>query len=828
MNGLMKRGTQVLPLLFMMLAVFGMNVEAKAAISGDIKGQIIDATTKESIGFVDVRVSPKGITQALKITTTDIEGQFLLSGVPAGTYDLIVSLIGYQTLTREVRLTSSSQVIDMKQLTLEIDEEMLDAVQVRGQRSQLTFEIDKKVFNVGADLSSTGESANEVLSNIPSVEVDNEGEVSLRGSSNVTIWINGRESGLTADNRAQILEQLPAETIDRIEVITNPSAKFSPEGTAGIINIILKEDRRPGYFGSVQVGATTQNSGQAGASINYSSPKWDINGSMGYRRHAQDGGSLSRINYTNDGTFLNTDSERSGRGNGLFARAGATYHITKKDEISLSSFGMFGKQKNNSDIYYDHTDYTSDRHSRGTGEMKGGNVELGYKHSWNTDHYLDFTASYNRWFMDGENEFSQEYSRPTTRPSIYQLQESKMRATNYDIQLDYSNKLSDIYKIEGGYRGQLSHDKNPVETFDGTSPATAVPQYSLFNHFFFDQDVHAVYSTFSGMMGRIGYQVGMRGEYTKRYTQSNTTDAGGMQQTGELRKKEFFDLFPSAFLTYNINDKNELQLNYSRRISRPRGGNLNDFQNITDSTNISMGNPLLLPEYGNSFEFNYIRSWETGHSLSVGLYGKTETDVRQRVTYLGTNNVRYSTTMNVGSTTEFGLELVGKIRVAKWLDLTPSFELYQFHLDEFTYAGVTYQARNQANWNTRLITNVSLAGGWNLQARGNYRASQTTIQGSRKANYGLDAGLRKNLFNRALALSVTARDLLNSRNSKNTISGQGFEQYSESWGAGRTFGVTATWNFGNMMPKKGRKPQGSDDGGGDGGGGFGDSGDIGY
>ena len=249
-------------MLCFLLIGYGVKLQAEPTESlpveaGVIRGKVIDAKTREPMQFVNISVRKAGTTVPLKGMVTDETGTFHIAQLPEGSYTLSISFIGYKTIEKPFTLSKQIPGVNFRNLLLQEDSQLLGEVKVTGQRSQMKFDIDKKVFNVDQNISSTGGTASDVLTNIPSVEVDNEGEVSLRGSSDVTVWINGRASGLSADNRAQILEQLPAESIERIEVITNPSAKFSPEGTSGIINIILKKNRKAGYYGSFPVGEST-------------------------------------------------------------------------------------------------------------------------------------------------------------------------------------------------------------------------------------------------------------------------------------------------------------------------------------------------------------------------------------------------------------------------------------------------------------------------------------------------------------------------------------------------------------------------------------------
>ena len=416
----------------------------------------------------------------------------------------------------------------------------------------MKFDIDKKVFNVDQNISSTGGTASDVLTNIPSVEVDNEGEVSLRGSSDVTVWINGRASGLSADNRAQILEQLPAESIERIEVITNPSAKFSPEGTSGIINIVLKEDRRAVYYGSLQAGVDTRGGWNASGNVNYSSNKTEMYAGVGYRERKRDGGGFSNRTNTdasgNPVSFLNQTSDNDGHGGQTFVRAGLTWHLTQSDHLNLGAFGMFGTRKQTNTINYlsdiPNSFLSSERISDSDNPMKGGNVELGYKHDFSKTSNLDVVASWNTWNMDQKSTYLQSsvFENEETTHS-YQWQKNKMQSHNWELQADYVNAFNEFNKIEAGYKGTFSRQESPVETKSGETAEDARPDEQLYNRFYYDQDIHALYATYSGRFGNFGYQAGLRGEYS--HTDTRSLAYG--QEKGEVSpyKDDYFSIFPN-------------------------------------------------------------------------------------------------------------------------------------------------------------------------------------------------------------------------------------------------------------------------------------------
>lgn len=807
-------------LLFVVGAIFSINAETLAP--GVVKGSVVDYKTKTAMEFVNVAVKAKGTTAIVNAGVTDSQGDFILGGLKKGAYEVSVSCVGYKPVTRVIYVDDSKSSIVLNSIALVEDSHVLKEVSVVGQKSQMKFEIDKKVFNVGQDLSSAGGSASDVLSNIPSVNVDNDGNVSLRGNSSVTIWINGKASGLSSDNQGQILDQLPAESIDRIEVITNPSAKYSAEGTAGIINIILKEDRKAGYFGSLRAGVRSNGSVVSGSSINYSSKKLDANLDLGYLHRIRSSNSyVNRTNTqnttdTSDDTFLKQNSDVNNSANGIFVRGGVAYHFNKKDQAYINGMGIFGHNKGVTILNYNDrnaTDliYNSLRRSDSKLDMNGGNMTMGFKHEFAKDNLLDLSVSYNKWSMDNSSVYNQNYTN-NYKESSYQQQANDIRNKNWEFQLDYQDKLNDDSKIEAGWKTTLGRENSPVQTYSGISQSTATFEESLYNRFIYNQDIHSGYVTYSGKLNKFGYQIGLRGEYTKVTTKSNTW-ADGAEQDATPYMHDYFDLFPSVFVSYTLSTGNELQVNYSRRINRPWGGQLNSFRNITDPTNISYGNPQLKPQFANSFELNYIKNWNQ-NTLSISTYYHSTNDVIQSVSYMdNTKNVMYSTYMNIAKTQSTGVELVEKSTFFKILDLTTTLNGYYNKLDGFIYisplteTGTYYSPDERFAWNAQMIANVILPYSWSLQVTGKYNSKQAIAQGTMDPNYSVDAGLKKTFFNKKWTLSMNVRDLFNSLKNHNFTSGSSFVQESNTWRDGRRFGVTVTYSFGNMKNKKNKQQQ---------------------
>lgn len=785
---------------------------------GKIKGIVMDGELGGPLEFVTVQVKAKGSDKIVQGSVTGSDGNYMIGGLKKGEYVVTFSYIGYEEVSKNISISSDNQILSLGELTLAEDANQLGEVEVVAKRPQMRFEIDRKVFDATQDIAAEGGSASDLLSNIPSVEVDNEGSVSLRGNSSVTIWINGKASGLTADNQADILDMMPAGDIKQVEVITNPSARYSPEGTAGIINIILKDDRKPGYYGSVKVGADTDGGYQASGNINYSSSKVDAYANLNYRnREFKGGGITSRLN-TTDNSFLDQTNDSKRQYNNWFGRFGATWHITKSDDLAFNVTGMTGGGDNSENIHYNSIDsqkntiYTSDRITNGDSDMKMYNLELNYVHKFSENSNIDLMVSNNQWRRDGMNIFRQStvYTDPSqTANPLYQTQENDIKDKTWEVQADYTNKISDMARIEAGYKGTFQRNASPVDTYTGTTAEDIRQDESLYNRFLYNQDVHALYMTYGGKWDKLSYQAGLRGEYWRVDTRSLDFDQEFNGKASETFEKDYFKLFPSAFISYALPKNNELQVNYTRRLRRPWGGQLNSFRNISDASNISFGNPELTPEYSHSFELNYIKSWESGHTLSLSGYYRSTDDVIQRIRFLNMeDNVMYTTSENVAKSQASGLEIVGKDKLFKILDLTTTVNLYYSKLDGFSYlpqgaeTPVIGDTDESFAWNVRMIANFSLLWGVSLQGTGNYNSKQLMAQGHREPNYSVDLGLRKSFLSDKLTLSINARDLLDSRKFRTVTAGDGFWQDSENWRGGRRVGFTLTYNFGNMNKKK--------------------------
>lgn len=784
---------------------------------GIVKGKILDRQKSEPLGFVNIKVTEQGSDKFVGGGITDAGGNFNVSGLKDGKYTLSLTFMGYKDVTRQFEITPAKREVQFKLLYMAEDAKQLNEVTVTGQRATMKLEVDRKSFDVGQLISNAGQAASDVLDNIPSIEVDNDGNVSLRGNSSVEVWINGKASGLTSDNRAQILQQLPAESIDRIEVIDNPSAKFSAEGSAGIINIVLKKDRKAGYYGSVQAGGDTRGGANTSFNVNYNSRLIDSYLNIGYRHRANTGHMESQ--QTSNAYNQTYDSDSKQRGNNFFTRAGVTLHATTKDDFSLSGMLMHGGGNSHSYTPYIYTavandlnNYQLDRLNRSRTGMDMRYGEFNYRHSFNDKHFIDFTADLSSWKMNGDNWYQDSTVVVGIDDVTYSYQYRPQHINNHrkELKLEYENQVTKNFKIEAGYNGNFSRENTPQESymdntsFDGTN---ASEDKLFFNRFIYKQDLHAFYTTLSYKFGALSLMGGLRGEYwrvnTESYTWEQEHDASLREQPF---KKDYFQLFPSVFMSWQMTETQQLQLNYTRRLRRPWGGQLNSFRDTRDATTVSFGNPYLTPEFSNSFSLNYLKQWND-HSLLVSAYYRPTTDVIQRISYKNKEDgLFYQTSMNVAKSVSTGLEMTVKNKLWRILDLTTSANAYYYRLNGFSYdidgQTVTGNSDHNFTWNARMTASLMLPYDISIQTTGRYTARQVITQGYRKANYSIDFGARKNFFNKLFTLSVNCRDLLDSRRFETFTSGPNFTRHQINRRGGRRVSMTLTWNFGNMKQKK--------------------------
>ena len=833
-------------ILFFMVAMFAV-MAMEAAV---VKGKIVDAGGS-ALDFVNVVVISKSDNGAVYGAISDEKGHFAVEGVPAGDYWFEVKFVGYQSVKKEVTIKSLNEEVKIGQIVLREDAKLLGEVEVVGQASQMRFDIDKKVFNVDQNLAASGASASEMLQGIPSVDVDNEGNVSLRNSSSVEVWINGKPSGLTEENRAQILEQMPAGSIEAVEIITNPSAKFNPEGTAGIINLVMKKDRKAGYYGSVSGGGMYNIGSPApganlGANFNYNSGLVDfyVNFGVRYMNHESnnytDRYSFERLpmdSYTDvreqwgDTLFhLNTLSANRSQFLGLFGRMGADFHITKKSTIGISVMGHGGTNNSKNLNTYTREDWATmdtiiyERENQQGGMRPSYSVSLDYAYEIDPKgSEVRTSIEYSGHNRSGDYIYKQRALQGYS-PEYTQIQRQNGHNQNVNYKLDYTQKIGQTQKVEAGLYGSWQQRLAPSRAWnllDGEEGLDGSTIYNSvliqFNDFNYEEWIAAMYATYGAKFGPFSMSVGLRGEYTNTFVRTRDVEE---ESAWEESRRGYFQVYPTAFLSYAFPNNHELQANYTRRINRPRGRQINSFRDMSDSTNISFGNPLLDPEISSAVELNYLKTWDN-HAISAGLYYRFSDNAIERVRYLD-NNVMFSTFENVSLRQSAGLEIVAKNKVTKWLNLTTTVNCYYAAMDSVFYdtdldgeLDLLYPFQQSFSWNARLMANFLIPMGWSAQLTGMYRSADVVAQGKMNSQYVVDLGVRKSFLDRKLNLALSIRDLLNSRRWANTTWGDNFWQYSSHEPRGTMFSLSLTYNFGNMRAKK-QRPQGGMDMGGEG------------
>ena len=785
--------------------------------SQQITGQTTDEDGKTGLGFVNVALyQGKESPKLIKGVTSDFDGHFKIEGVALGRYMLELSYVGYKSVRMPITLDAKKKEIALGKIKMTEDSQLLDGVVVRGQRSQMRFDVDKKVFDVSQSIISEGASASDALSNIPSVTVDHEGNISLRNNENVTIWINGRPSGLSEDTRAQILEQLPAEGIESVEIITNPSARFSAEGTAGIINIVMKKEKKTGYFGGVSANADTRGGYGISSNINVNYNKIEAYASAGWkaRRFSMEQ-DIHRETFAKQADkSLNQKTKGNMQGDSFFARAGLTWHATKKDQFSLSGSTNIGTKNFEKTVKTMAGSGDNLRLTHDENPMKSYSLSMDYAHQFDKESSLKIAASYDNTTHSKDAIYTQYDGTldPIGTPSV-QIQDAPGGRQEWDMQLDYTNAFSEYLRLEAGYKGNIKNFQADMISWAGDDRIDSAIEPSLTNDYSQDQQIHATYLSLAGKWEKLSYQAGLRSEYTDLSTYSR----GYNESVATRNHKDYLRLFPSAFLSYALTETQELQLNYTSRINRPHGRQLNPFFQISDSSNISFGNPELEPEYTSALELNYIKNWEN-HTLSASVYYQMTDNLRQPISYLEGKTV-YTTFDNVTESRRAGMELVGKNRLFGWLDLTSTLNLYYYKIDGYTYeregiAPISLTGQKDFSWDARIIANMMLPWDMSLQITGNYNSAGETPQTKKHDRYWFDAGLKKSFCDRKLNVSISCRDILNSRLWETTTFGPNFTQYNKSRWGGRQGTITLSYTFGNSRPKgrkQGKRPEHSSD-----------------
>lgn len=804
----MKNSLIVKSFFFLTVLLTSFNTRAQTG-SGTLSGKLIDADNNQPLSFASVSVIRKADNKPVTGLQTDMDGNFKIGSVADGVYIVRFTYVAYLTVTRDtVNINPKRRNVQFGVIKMHPSKGALKEVKVTAQRSQIQLGVDKKSFNVEQSLVSQGGSATDLLTNVPSVQVDVDGNVSLRGSTNVRILINGKPSTLTGGDLTDILQSIPASSIETIEVITNPSSKYEAEGQSGIINIVLKKNASLGMTGSVSGSVGTQHTYNGSLNLAYQNKNINIYGNYSYRRADRVGnGFTDKVSTPVDGTTgtIQTQDQANNQSftfGGHNIRTGIDYNLNKNNTISFSdNINIRNRdryQTGGTDIL-DGGDLTQKvlQDNKSTGRGISVDLNLDYDHKFKKpQEELTASVGYSHGHDNNYDYLNSQYYYydPAYYNEVLQNNHTLSNEHNITLQSDYTLPLKNG-KLEAGYRSTFNQSDNNYIA-DTLNTATGVFDFDPFisNRFLYKENVNAVYTNYQHTFGSFSIQGGLRLEDAHiRTTLIDTAQSVN-------HKQDYFRVYPSLFLTEKLDENQTLQLSYSRRVTRPRDRQLSPFLDVSNRLAYQQGNPDLLPEDTHSFELSYIDYWK-GLTLTSSLYYRLTNDNIQQITTPLTPANRDTTLtqfQNIKSASNAGYELIAKLTATKFLDLTANVNVYYRHIagdPQYDLATTSGYA-----WNGNLTANIKATKALAFQFRGDYQGPQVIAQGKMKAMGGLDGGLRYDITKK-LNVSANVRDIFNTRKFGSDIvyNNQYYNiaQVSERRFATRTAIFTMSYRFGS-------------------------------
>ncbi len=796
----------------------GGNQVGRQAPQITVLGSIVDQGSNLPLEFATISLFSQKDSSLLSGGLTDLDGKFEISTRPGPQY-AVIEFISYAPLTMEVpfdreTIKANKGKIDLGAIALNNAGIELEGVTVRAEKSETQFSLDKRVFNVGKDLANQGGSAEDILDNVPSVSVDQEGTVSLRGSEGVRILVDGKPSGLAGADNANGLRAIPANLIESVEVITNPSSRYEAEGTGGLINIILKKDKGSGFNGSFDINGGYPDRAGIGANVNYRKGKvnWFANYGLSYRTGP--GSGLSYQEQTRDGVKYIQDiiQERNRSGINNSIRLGMDFLANDKETFTGAFLYRVGKDDNNASVTYQDyvgtiSNLTATTVRSDIEEEHESNLEysLRYTKEYSSrNHTLQAVVQYQDNIEDEGSDFLEKRTFGTPTDDLIQQSANEESEKEWLFQVDFKKPVfEDKGNFEIGVRSSIREIKNDYEVLQ-FKDGIGISLPGLTNMFNYDEDVNAIYSQYGHEFGKFSFQVGLRAEHSHVLTE--------LIQTNEVNDRNYFNIFPSAFLNYKFSDANALQANYSQRIRRPRFWDLNPFFTFSDSRNTFAGNPNVNPEFTDSYEVNFLSYWDD-LTISSGIFYRHTTDVIQRILEFNEDGTTNRQPQNLGIGDDTGFEFTLQYSGLKWMRLDANANLFQQKIDVQNAEGLN----NTKNftWQARVTPRFTLWKGSDLQVRFRYRAASQGVQGTRDPMALLDLGWSLDLLENSATITLGVRDLFNNGRYKGTTIGTNFFRESEYRRRVRSYNVAFNYRI-NQKKKRGGRPQG---GGGDTGGG---------
>ncbi|QGK73813.1 TonB-dependent receptor [Flavobacterium sp. SLB02] len=776
-------------LLLLIAFLFGFTVFAQST-EFSITGKVIDSKTKQPLPYATIILVLS--SEKTKKVSTDDQGNYLLKNT-SGNYQLKVEFMSYKTHTTNNFELNQDLV---QNISLEEDINQLDEVNVIAEKSGVELKLDKKVFNVGKDILSRGGSANDILNNVPSVNVDVAGVVSLRGNNSVTVLINGKPSMLTNNNG---LSQISSANIEKVEVITNPSAAYEAQGGGGIINIVLKKNSIKGFNASVQGGIGNPTNYNMNANVSYKTEKINLFSNLGYRdMNIYAWNKQYQRNFNNGVTTIlnqNDDIKRSDNTTSIYI--GGDYYINDKNTLTGSYY--HSKNKSTDIIKYNYnysdmmnkTDSIISRSQKYEEPQIYNALELNYVKTFDKkDKKWTSSLQYVFWNDDENQYIDQQRIYPDESP-VSNLYTNDIESSNdIFIKSDFVNPINENSKIEMGIRSDLRAIRSDYYTI-----LDDVLQNQFTNKLKYDENLYSAYFQFSSKIKRFNYLLGLRSELSdiKISDTKNTFN----------NAKNYINLFPTVHLVYNLTPKTDFQLSYSKRINRPRFWQLNPFSGLSDLRNLTVGNPDLDPMFINSFELTVLTK-SGKFSLNPSVYYQHTNNFFEYIVERTSENYFINTPVNLGTENRYGAEVSATYNPTKWLRLSLDFNYYAFK-QEGSYKDVSYNAKDQT-WLSSFRSIIKfpkiISGDFSFRYRGKNQGVQTLTQ----AQYSANLGLSKDFFGDKMSVTLNVNNLFDSQIRKRETITSSYYLQSEYKTQGRYVNLTVIYRFNRNKTEADRLP----------------------
>lgn len=766
-----------------------------------ISGKVMDKETNQPLEYATIAFFNKKENKMQTGGITDLKGNFSIP-VPVGLYNITVEYISFKTITIANKNITKSENIGS--YSLEIDTESLGEVEIIAERTTVEIKLDKKIYNVGKDLTVSGGSVSDVLDNVPSVSVDAEGSVALRGNDNVRILINGKPSGLVGLNSSEALQQLPADAIEKVEVITSPSARYEAEGTGGIINIILRRSKLLGFNGSVTANVGHPDAAGISGNINYRTGNVNIFNTTSYRYRESVGRWYNDVKYFDENTpdldeKRNWDDTRKG----ITTNTGIEWYIT--DSASLT----------NSVVYSDNSSYNNsinnlvqlNKITNETNRSVRRDPEDGESGTFQyaLNFTKDFKTSGHKFSFDFQFEDSNddEYSLINVDDIDTDILQTLEDEQQILIQSDYVLPLGDNSQIELGYRGDYTTTETDYQV-SLLNEDTGVFDLNtdLSNIFNFKQYLNAAYFQFGSKIDKFSYLLGLRLENTRTTLDQPTS--------GDFKRKNLTGLFPTVNVSYQFSDDASMTVGYNRRLRRPRGFQLNPFPSRSSLTNVFQGNPDLDPTYSSVFDIGYLNRFGK-FTLSSSIYYSNSTDV---ISFVSRNNgeiviingeefpVIERGPVNLATDNRYGFEFNLNFSPSRKWRINSDFNIYKLERDG-SFEDIDLTADN-VTWNARLTNKFTLPYAVDWQTNFRYRGPSVDSQNDRQGNGTVNTAFSKDILKDKASLAFNVRDVFNSGVSRNDITAETFTAYQEiQYRGGTTYNLSFTYRF-NQQKKQER------------------------